>query len=114
MVERKDKKEEISEKKEEEENKHKLISEHKLFSDLPSEEFSLKFIIYKDDDEVVKEKVAWVKFGSNGVFIKIGEGDQFWMPYDRVLKVKPYIPKDISKEEKTFLKKEDAGDGNRR
>jgi len=82
----------------EEKDIQKDIGEEKK-DDILLEGYERKFIIYKDDDDTVKNKVAQVKLDTHGVFIKIGDSDPFWIPYTQVLKIKPYVSKsDINRE----------------
>ena len=53
------------------------------------------FIVYKDDDDSVKSRVAFIQKEQAGVNIKItAEGIPFFLPYNRVLKIKPRTQKD--------------------
>ena len=48
-----------------------------------------KYIIYLDDDNSVKKKVAWIKFENNGYWIKIIPASApFWINTNRILKIK--------------------------
>lgn len=52
--------------------------------------YEKKYIIYLDDDNSVKKKVAWIKFENGGVWIKLDERlKPFWIGSARVLKIKP-------------------------
>lgn len=52
------------------------------------EKSKLCFIVFLDDDNSIKEKVAMVKKEDGGVTIQIQDGKPFFIPYGRVLKIK--------------------------
>ncbi len=52
------------------------------------EEYVLSFIKFIDDDNSIKEKVAYVKKEVGGVLIRIQDSRPFFIPYGRVLKIK--------------------------
>lgn len=52
------------------------------------EKFVLSFIKFIDDDNSIKEKVAYVKKEVGGVLIRIQDSRPFFISYSRVLKIK--------------------------
>ena len=57
--------------------------------------YAQKYIIYLDDDNSKKKKVAWIKYENNGYWIKIAPlSAPFWINTQRILKIK-----EVKKEE---------------
>ncbi len=51
--------------------------------------YEQKYIIYLDDDNSTKKKVAWLKYQNNGYWIKIvPTAPPFWINTQRILKIK--------------------------
>ena len=57
-------------------------------------EYELSFIKFIDDDDSIKEKVAYVKKEVGGVLIRIQDSKPFFISYSRVLKIKSKEVKD--------------------
>jgi len=51
--------------------------------------YEQKYIIYLDDDNSTKKKVAWIRYENNGYWIKVvPRAPPFWINTQRILKIK--------------------------
>lgn len=69
------------------------MTKNKKTGDEVEKIFEESWILYYDDDDTKKSKVALISKEMGGVTIKItADGTPFFIPYNRVLKIKPRTP----------------------